>query len=437
MPYRSQYDRLRRRRWLKTLNEEPGQPVQRSFVARMPARAWRFTARWWPAILLGLLTVGAYGFTYYSFGVFLEPISADTGWSKGGLSAAFAVGTLVGGAGGIAAGRVFDARGPKPVFVVGLAAGSALILFASSTSSLLEFLIAWGVGAGVISATLFYNVTMATVSRLYPDDRAQAFTVLTFVGGFALPIFGPLSGFTVDEWGWRDAMRVLVAVQATFVLPAIVFVPRLQPVAPAEQSATEDAGYVRLIDAIRSREVIQMTSMFAFSIAAFAAIQVHHVAAFQAAGLSLGTAATLAGVRGLLSLPGRGALAFVQGRLGTPGATFVIYVAMTVGTLLLVLAGHIALVWAFVIITGFVFGTIVPLQGLYSAEVFGEKRLGTLLGAQAVVLALAGASGPLIVGLTADAADSYRPALVLIAALHTVAILLLVTRPRRRPRIET
>ena len=400
-------------------------------------RTTQFICRWWPAILLGILTIGAYGFSYYSFGVFLEPISTDTGWSKAGLSAAFALGTLAGGVGSIGAGRVFDAHGPKPVFFVGLVAGSGLIMLASSASSLAVFSIMWGLGAGMISSTLFYNVTMATVSRLYPDRRAQAFTVLTFVGGLALPVFGPLSGFIVDEWGWRDAMRILTTIQAAFVLPAIVFVPRLEPAAMTQGTTTTDReGYGRLIDAMYSREVIQMILMFAFSIAAFAAIQVHHVAAFRSAGLSLGTAATLAGVRGLLSLPGRGALAFVQGRLGTPGATLVIYIAMTGGTLLLVPAGHISLVWAFVIVTGLAFGTLVPLQGLYAAEVFGQKRLGTLLGAQALLLALAAAVGPLVVGFAADASGSYKPALVLIASLHTVAILLLITRPRRHPDIK-
>jgi len=384
-------------------------------------------------MLLGLLTVGAYGFTYYSFGVFLEPISSDTGWSKGGLSGAFALGAIVGGAGGLVAGRVVDAHGPRLVFAAGLAAGSALIFLAANASSLLAFALMWGAGAGAVSASLFYNVTMATVSRLYPDDRAKAFTVLTFVGGFALPIFSPLAGFVISEWGWRDGMRILVGLQALLVAPAILFVPGSRPARSAEESADEEDGYGSLMDALRSREVIQMTVMFAFSIAAVSAIQVHHVAAFRGAGLSLGAAATIAGIRGLLSLPGRGALAFVQGRLGTAGVTLTIYVAMATGTLLLAAAGHVALVWAFVIITGLAFGTVVPLQGLYSAEILGNRRLGTLLGAQAVVLTLAGASGPLLVGFIADASDSYGPALMLIAALHAVAILLLLTRPRRSP----
>ncbi len=382
-------------------------------------------------MLLGLLTVGAYGFTFYSFGVFLEPISTDTGWSKTGLSGGFALGTIAGGAGGVVAGRVFDARGPRPVFAAGLAVGSTLLLLAANASSLLAFALMWGAGHGAVSASLFYNITMATTSRLYPHDRAKAFTVLTFVGGFALPIFGPLAGFVIGEWGWRDGMRILVGIQALLVAPAIILVSASRPDSSADESTEEEEGYGSLREALRSREVIQMTAMFAFSIAAVSAIQVHHVAALRAAGLSLGAAATIAGIRGLISLPGRGALALVQGRLGTAGATLTIYVAMAAGTLLLVPAGHIAFVWAFVIITGFAFGTIVPLQGLYSAEVLGNRRLGTLLGAQAVVLTLAGASGPLLIGFIADSSDSYRPALMLIAALYAVAILLLLTRPRR------
>ena len=405
-----------------------------SGISLDPARPFvsgrKFAAHWWPAILLGLLTVGAYGFSYYSFGVFLEPISTETGWSRGGLSGAFALGALTGGAGGVVAGRVFDARGPRPIFIVGLVAGSPLIFLASNASSLLVFSLVWGMGAGLVAATLFYNVTMAAISRLYPNDRATAFTVLTFVGGFALPIFSPLSGFVIDEWGWRDAMRILLGTQVLFVLPAIVFLPGMPPLVPETGSSDETKGYGSLREALRSRQVLQMTAMLALTMIAFSAIQVHHVVALRGAGLSLASAATLAGIRGLLSLPGRGALAFVQGRLGTPGSIFLIYLAMTVGTLLLIPAGHISFVWAFIIITGFAFGAIVPIHGLYSAEVLGDKRLGTLLGAQAVILAIAGAGGPLLIGFMADASDSYGPALVLIAVLHCAAILLLITRPR-------
>ena len=385
---------------------------------------------WWPAILLGVLTVGTYGFSFYSFGVFLEPITDDTGWSKGGLSAAFALSSLGGAAGGVIAGRVLDARGPKPVFLVSVVVGSLLLLAAGRADSLLAFVLLWGVGAGAIAAGMFYNVTMAVTARLYPDDRALAFTVLTVVGGFASPIFFPVAGFLVTEWGWRDAITILVAVQIVFVLPAILFLPGTIGSRSTDVDADGEPGFGSLREAIRSRRVIQMTAMFAISGMALSALQVHHIAVFQATGLSVGAAASIAAIRGVLSLPGRAALAVVQGRLGTQGATLVMYLTMVAGTLLLLAAGHLAFIWAFVILTGLTFGTIMPLQGLYSAEVFGDRKLGTLLGAQAVVISVAGAAGPLIMGFMVDATGSYRPALMTVAVLQAAAVLLLLTWPR-------
>jgi len=396
--------------------------------ARTPL--WTLARRWWPAILLGILTVGSYGFSFYSFGVFLEPIADDTGWSRGGISFAFAVSSLGGAAGGIIAGRVLDARGPRPVFIVSLVFGSILLFLAGRADSLFLFVLSWGFGAGAIAAGLFYNVTMAVTSRLYPDARALAFTVLTVVGGFASPIFFPLAGLAIDQWGWRDAISLLVVVQVAFVAPALLFLPKTSSPAAEKPAEEGEHGFASIREALRSRRVLQMTGMFAISGMALAAMQVHHVAAFQATGLTVGAAASIAAIRGLLSLPGRAALAVVQGRLGTEGATLLMYFAMVLGTSFLFAAGHIAFVWVFVVVTGLTFGTIIPLQGLYSAEVFGDRKLGTLLGVQQAVLSVAGAAGPLIVGFTADAADSYRPALIIIAVLQAIAILLLLTRPR-------
>jgi MFS family permease len=410
----------------------PGDASARSSVLSL-------AKHWWPAILLGVLTVGTYGFSFYSFGVFLEPISEDTGWSKGGLSTAFAVSSLGGAAGGVFTGRILDARGPRPVFLVAIVLGSVLLFMAGRADTQTAFILLWGIGAGAIAAGLFYNVTMATTARLYPDDRAMAFTVLTVVGGFASPIFFPLAGFLVSEFGWRDAITVLVVVQVVFVVPALLFLPRGAGVSDPDAAADAEGGeqgFGSIREAIRSRQVVQMTAMFAISGMALSALQVHHVSAFQATGLTVGAAASIAAIRGVLSLPGRAALAAVQGRLGTQGATLLVYVAMVIGTLLLLAAGHIAFIWAFVIVTGLTFGTVLPLQGLYSAEVFGDRKLGTMLGAQHVVISIAGAVGPLIVGFTVDATDSYRPALTIIAILQAVAILLLLTRPRQASRSE-
>ena len=163
------------------------------------------------------------------------------------------------------------------------------------------------------------------------------------------------------------------------------------------------------------------------------AVQVPHVPAMTSVGVPLGTATTVASVRGLLSLPGRAFMEPVTSRFGVGGASTFVYAVMGTGTLALLIADDFFGLMAFMISTGFVFGTIAPLHGLYAAEVFGERRIGTLMGAQTLVVSLLSATGPVLVGLTVDATDGYEAAIILSSALFGLALLLLITRPRTHP----
>ena len=58
--------------------------------------------------LLGLVTIAAYGTWYYAFGVLLDPILQDTGWSESALSATFALSAAGGGLAAMPAGRLLD-----------------------------------------------------------------------------------------------------------------------------------------------------------------------------------------------------------------------------------------------------------------------------------------------------------------------------------------
>jgi MFS family permease len=161
-------------------------------------------------------------------------------------------------------------------------------------------------------------------------------------------------------------------------------------------------------------------------------LQVYHVPAMQAAGVSLTTATTIAGIRGFLSLPGRALLSPIAGRAGVPSALLVMYFAMALGVGVLILAGSTVFIWIFAVITGLAFGTIAPLHGLYAAEVFGERRIGTLMGAQSAIVAIASAAGPLGVGVAVDGSGGYGFALGAIAVMFAAALGLLVIRPRHR-----
>ena len=125
----------------------------------------RFFSKWWPVILMGIATIGAYGLVLYSFGVFIGPIREETGWSNGALSTAFSLGLLISGVGAMFTGRLLDAVGSRPVMSGSLIVGSVLLYLTASAESLPMFIVGWGVGGGIIGAGLFYNITMAITTR--------------------------------------------------------------------------------------------------------------------------------------------------------------------------------------------------------------------------------------------------------------------------------
>ena len=392
------------------------------------AEAW---LAWWKVILLGVLTVGSYGLVAYGFGVLIGPIHDDTGWPVGSLSAAFTLSLLVGGLGGVASGWLLDRLGGRPVLVTSLAIGGLFLVASASAQTVLLFVITWAVGAGIIGAGLFYNVTMALTARLFPEHRVRAFSILTFVGGFASVLYFPLVGLLVDLLGWRPALRVGVVLLTLHALPAILLISggAAASVGGPSQKGAGD-GFGNILGAFRSHQVVQMIGMFAVAAMAFAAIQVLHVPAMTAAGASLSTATVVASARGFLSLPGRALMGPVVERIGVPNAIGLAYVLMAVGTLPLAIGGQLGWLVVFMVLTGLAFGTISPLHGLYAAEVYGERRIGTLMGIQSFVVSLVSATGPVILGITVDLTGGYPLAIVAISALFVAAFLLLVSRPR-------
>ncbi len=402
--------------------------------------------KWWPVVLLGISTVGTYGVGWYSFGVIIGPVKEETGWSSSSISAAFSIGVLFVGVGAIFAGQMLDRFGGRPVQIVSLLAGTALVLVAVSAHSLPVFVAAWGLGAGVLGAGLFYHVTMAITTRLYPDERAAAFAVLTFTGGFASPVYLPVAGYLVEEFGWRAGVRLLVLLMVVLAVPAALLVsgnkrdnaaPFLAgPLQVTGKATNQDlqagagSGFGSVREALRSKRVAVMVLMFAAMWVAVGGMQVHQVPAIQAAGVSLATASFIAGLRGFMSLPGRAMLGPITKWLGIERALLVAYALMFFGLVALAFGGF-AGAMAFAVVTGVVFGVVSPLQGLYSAEVYGQRRIGSLLGAQQAVINAASATGPVVLSLLLDAGAGYRTVVGVAAGMVAVAIMLELAGMRR------
>ncbi len=156
---------------------------------------------------------------YYSYGVLIDPIHADTGWSSPALGAVFSGVLVIGGGGGLVGGRLVDRVGTRPAFLLAGTLGAGAVATASYQHTLPGFGLLYATGCGVIAALGFYHVTQPAAIRAAAGAPERAVVWLTILGAFAGPIFLPLTAALVNAIGWRETIRVLAAIAAAIFLP--------------------------------------------------------------------------------------------------------------------------------------------------------------------------------------------------------------------------
>jgi MFS family permease len=387
------------------------------------AGRWRLTV-----CGLGLVTIVAYGVAYYSYGVLIDPIHKGTGWSSPALGAVFSGVLVIGGAGALVGGRLVDRLGTRPAFLLAGTVGAAAVAAASYQHDLPAFGVLYAFGCGLITALGFYNITQPAAIRAAGDAPERAVVWLTVIGAFSSPIFLPVTAALVDGVGWRATLRVLAGLAAATFLtmaalqgaePAHVRARRAPAsVADALRGAWKAPGFPRWV----------LASMI--SGAAVDIILVYQVPVMIAAGLPIGAAATIGGIRGFAQLGGRLPLSALLRRLGTRRTIVLSLIVAGVGTLLLLVSGHVAPAVLYSVLAGASIGAMYTLQGIYTNELVGDANLSMLMGAQAAVFAIGGAAGPVIAGTVFGATGSYVLVVWLTTAALAAAAVLMSTAAR-------
>lgn len=379
---------------------------------------------WGAVSLLGFLTIVGYGSWYYAFGVLLEPILLDTGWSEEWLVAGFSATGLVGAVAAPQAGRLIDQQRFRPALgLTGLIAAAGL-LFASTTDSLVVFVLSSGIGGAMLAAFAFYHVTQTLAVRYAPTNSARSVSVLTWYGAFASTIYLPFTAYLVEAGDWRSAMRILAIIAGLYLVGAAFVLPAPPHTEPSDRS--------RGLDLLAS-PAVRRYAVATFGIGvAVGIVLVYQVTIMTSAGLALTTAAWLAGARGTTQFLGRLPVIWLAERFGSTRALRLAFAAIAIGCGFLALAANPVIGLVYVIIGGFGIGATSPLQGIHAARIFPPERLGQGMGTMTLVFGIAMALGPTSVSLVADG-DTVRwlgPAVAVVAATIAVA---LMTDPRPAP----
>lgn len=400
-------------------------------MRQRPRQAVGSPERTWVGVgALGLLTITAYGSWFYAFGVLIEPIHDDVGWSRTSLGLTYGAAQIISGVGAFVGGRLLDRHGGIGPFVPQAVLGGGFMLAATWADTAAVFGILYAIGAGVTGATGFYHVTTAAASRLRADRPDRAIAVVTVIGALCSPIYLPLTTWLVTIWHWRSVARLLAAlVIVGAVLAAIV---------ARGGAADSDTGpsakpWRAMRGALRNPAIRRMLVVYVAAGIAFASVLVYQVPILVGAGVGLGTAGAIGGLRGLCQIFGRVGLTGAVERYGSGTLLRAAYAASAVGVAFL-LVGNTPAGVAYGLIAGTGLGASVPLQAIYARIHFDAEDLGLLMGFQGAAIGLAGGVGPFVGGMTFDLTGSWTPTVIMsIAALALSSWLLRCATPERDP----
>jgi MFS family permease len=146
----------------------------------------------------------------HGFGLWLQPITQEQGWTRENFAFALAIQNAAWGMTGIFAGMVADKFGAFKVMIVG-ALLYALGLFGmahSPTTTL--FTLSAGVLIGMAQAGTTYAVVYGVIGRnIAPERRSWAMGIAAAAGSFGQFLMVPTEGFLIQSLGWQQALEVL------------------------------------------------------------------------------------------------------------------------------------------------------------------------------------------------------------------------------------
>jgi MFS family permease len=397
---------------------------------------WRIVAA------LAVTETVSFGILYYAFTVFVAPMQESLGWSTATITGAFSMSLLVSGLCAPLVGSWVDRHGARALMSIGALLAAGLLVAWSLVQDPWALYLVFTL-LGVAAAAVLYEPAFAVVAVWFERRRSAALTLLTFVAGFASVIFIPLAAYLVEALGWRDALRVLAAVQLLVTVPIHAFVLRRRPedVGQRVDGVDAEAGpftapraSVTPAAAFASSEFARLTFAFAASMAVVLALGVHVVPMLLRRGLDPLDAAAAAAAVGIMALPGR--LVFTPlGAIWPRGrVTASIFVLQALGVTTLLLVPGPAGVWGFVALYGAGFGAITPARAALVAETFGPAHYGTIAGRMTVYGTAARALAPLAVGLTVTVTGRDDVALIGLAMLALLAAAAVAGVGRRPPR---
>ena len=417
-----------------------------TFIESIPGVRRVFYGWWIVAVGITIAILNGAFYTY-GFGVYYVPLLHELGASRAALGGVIGLARLEGGLIAPLAGWLIDRYGPRRLLYFGITIMGLCFILLSRITSLWML---YAVFLLIATASSFgggrpINVAVA---NWFIRKRARALGILLAgigLGGSAVVIVGWLT----ETYGWRTA-AIIAGLGYWFIgLPLVSLVhhrpeqlglhPDGMPMPTTPTTSATPGRQEPLEVELTPRQALRSPSFWLLAVA-FASwsvtvtvVAVYHIPfLIEDMGASPVTAASLASITLLISVPGRIIFGWIGDMVNIRILLACTLLVQGIGVLTMSLIPSLEWAPLYMVLLGPAYGGSAALRQAIVAHFYGRRNFGTISGLLQFVDLPGTVMGPIFVGWMVDILDSYRfgiQSVALFLALGSAA-LFIARRPR-------
>ncbi|HET7342683.1 MAG TPA: MFS transporter [Methylomirabilota bacterium] len=389
-------------------------------------------------IVLGALTLAmlAASGLRASFGVYIKPMEAEFGWTRGALSGAAAISLLLLGAAGPFVGRLADRWGPRRVIAISLLLLAAGTIGSSFVQRLWHLYVTIGllmaVGAGGVALT----TGSAVIVRWFDARRGLAMGIAA--GGMSAGqlVLIPLATAITAYDNWRASYFWLGVGLLGLVVPIALWLIRNNPEdrglrpygatgptqTAAQAAAAQIAGRVSVVEAAQTTPFwLLMATFFVCGYTSNGMVLTHFMPHALEHNFTAFQASAALGVMGAMNVLGTTASGWICDRLGRRVPLAIYYFVRGVSLIFLLYVWNVPSLHFWAALFGLNYISTVPPTTTLTANIYGRFSVGELSGWIFFSHQVGSALGAALAGWVYEWTGSYSPAFLSAALMGFVA----------------
>ena len=367
-----------------------------------------------------------------AFGVFIEPLSVEFGWSQGSITMAYALSSVVTALASPMAGSLGDYVGARKAMMIGCALFIVGIILTGIINQVWQLYLTFGVTLGIAQA-IFLVPLIPSAMMWFRRQLGLGMGILMAAWGLGPALATPLLGYMIERFGWRDTFWI-TAVASAFIMAALIAMYKNKPsdhgvdpygFAPGDPEISANkppADRVKLFTGFMRRTPAywNLSSIHFLGCVGHAIILIYIIPIAVAEGISLVVAASLVTAMSAVSIITRLATPVLCERYGPKAVMAIAYLIQGLTVIMLFWTHDVWLFFVFAAAFGIGYGGEAGGFPILNRKYFGFAPVGSAHGFQMLGAGLGMALGGWIGGAIFDMTASYDIALV-ISVIASVA----------------